>query len=91
MLRERVLHIVIEDTGIVLHLLLLLGLWGGSGDVKVRFVSRNTRETVLMVEGILVERKNILSQLVGMMQWILVSLESEVVRYHVLLYLFFFG
>lgn len=41
-----------------------------------------------MVEGILVERKNILSKL-GMMFWVLIGLESEVVSYHVLLYLFF--
>ena len=68
-------------------MLLGLGLRGTpdiSGHMEIGFFTGDTGETVLVVEGVLVERQDVLPQ-VGVVGRVVIGLKGEVVRCHVLL------
>jgi hypothetical protein len=62
---------------------------GGSGHVEVGFLTGDTGETVLVIEGVLVEWQDVLSQ-VRVVAWVVIGLECKIVCWCVLLDFFFF-
>ena len=87
LLGKWVLHVVVQDACIVG---LLLGLSRVGRGVKVGLFTRDARETVLVVEGVLVEREDVLSEVRVVVARVIVSLEREVVRLDVCLHFLFF-
>ena len=87
LLGKWVLHVVVQDARIVG---LLLGLSRVGRVVKVGLFTRDARETVLVVEGVLVEREDVLSEVRVVVARVIVGLEREVVRLDVCLHFLFF-
>jgi hypothetical protein len=62
---------------------------GGRGHMEVGFLTGDTGETVLVIEGVLVEWQDVLSQ-VRVVARVVIGLECEIMCWCVLLDFFFF-
>jgi hypothetical protein len=63
---------------------------GGRGHVEVGFLTGDTGEAVLVIEGVLVERQDVLSQ-VWVVARVIVGLKCEIMCWCVLLDFLFFN